>query len=254
MSDIGIPKFVDDMLSKTYEYTSKTTGKSVTLPYRLYLPEGYDSANSAQYPVLLFLHGYGEIGNNNTNQIRVLGGANLLLDKLLADGSCVIIAPQCNDPAEYNWVPLNHVWNTGSRTLTENPTVSLEAATQLLKDYINEGKIDKNRVYVSGISMGGYGTWEIIARNPELFAAAVPLCGAGIPSKAAELKDMAIWAFHGEADYTVPVSGTRDMENAIKAAGGTKFKATYYPGVGHNVWPYAYAEAGLVDWLLAQSK
>lgn len=254
MSDIGIPKSVDDMLFKTYEYTSKATGKSVTLPYRLYLPEGYDSANSAQYPVLLFLHGYGEIGNNNTNQIRVLGGANLLLDKLVANGSCVIIAPQCNDPAEYNWVPLNHVWNTGSRTLTENPTVSLEAATQLLKNYINEGKIDTNRVYVSGISMGGYGTWEIIARNPELFAAAVPLCGAGIPSKVAELKDMAIWAFHGEADYTVPVSGTRDMENAIKAAGGTKFKATYYPGVGHNVWPYAYAEEGLVDWLLAQSK
>ncbi len=247
-------KNVDDMLFKTYEYISSSTGKSMTLPYRLYLPEGYDSSNSEKFPVLLFLHGYGEIGNNNTNQIRVLGGANALLDNLIKDGSCVIIAPQCNDPAEYNWVPLNHAWNTGSRTLTENPTIALEAATQLLKDYINDGKIDTNRVYVSGISMGGYGTWEIIARNPELFAAAIPLCGAGIPSGAAELKDMAIWAFHGEDDTTVPVSGTRDMENAIKAAGGTKFKATYYSGVGHNVWPYAYNEEGLVDWLLAQSK
>ena len=102
--------------------------------------------------------------------------------------------------------------------------------------------------------MGGYGTWEIIARNPDLFAAAVPLCGAGIPSKAADLKDMAIWAFHGLSDPTVPVTGTQDMEKAIKAAGGTKFKATYYSGVGHNVWPYAYAEAGLVDWILSQSK
>lgn len=252
MSEVS--RSVDDMLYKTYEYKSEKTGKSVTLPYRVYLPKGYESAKAAEYPVLLFLHGYGEIGNDNEKQIRVLGGSNLLLDKMMANGSCVIIAPQCNDPAEYNWVPLNHEWKTGSRELTAEPTISLEAATALLKDYIAEGKIDTKRVYVSGISMGGYGTWEIIARNPDLFAAAVPLCGAGIPSKAADLKDMAIWAFHGLSDPTVPVSGTQDMEKAVKAAGGTKFKATYYSGVGHNVWPYAYAEAGLVDWILSQSK
>lgn len=255
MSGSSVSSSIDDMLYMKYEYKSEKTGKSVTLPYRVFLPAGYDSASAEKYPVLLFLHGYGEIGNNNTNQIRVLGGPNLLLNKLVANGSCVIIAPQCNDPVEYNWVGLNHQWGTGTRDeLPENPTITLEAATQLLLDYIEEGKIDKNRVYVSGISMGGYGTWEIIARNPDLFAAAVPLCGAGILSSAESLKDMAIWAFHGNSDTTVPASGTRDMENAIKAAGGTKIKATYYSGVGHNVWPYAYAEDGLVDWLLAQSK
>ena len=246
-------KSVDDMLFKTYNYTSES-GKTYALPYRVYLPDGYEESNAAEFPVLLFLHGYGEIGNDNTKQIRILGGSNLFLEKLVKNGSCVIIAPQCNDPAEYNWVPIGHAWNTGSRTLTENPTITLEAATALLKEYIAEGKIDTKRVYVSGISMGGYGTWEIIARNPELFAAAVPLCGAGIPSKAAELKDMAIWAFHGLADPTVPASGTKDMEKAIKEAGGTKFKATYYAGIGHNIWPYAYAEEGLIDWILSQSK
>ena len=102
--------------------------------------------------------------------------------------------------------------------------------------------------------MGGYGTWEIIARNPELFAAAVPLCGAGIPSKAAELKDMAIWAFHGLADPTVPAKGTQDMQQAIKAAGGTKFKATYFEGVGHNIWTQAFGYPGLGEWILSQSK
>lgn len=255
MSGANVSSSIDDMLYMKYEYKSEKTGKSVTLPYRVFLPAGYDSDSAEKYPVLLFLHGYGEIGNNNTNQIRVLGGPNLLLNNLVANGKCVIIAPQCNDPVEYNWVGLNHQWGTGTRqNLPENPTISLEAATQLLLDYINEGKIDKNRVYVSGISMGGYGTWEIIARNPDLFAAAVPLCGAGIFSSAESLKDMAIWAFHGSADTTVPASGTKDMENAIKAAGGQKIKATYYSGVGHNVWPYAYEEKGLVDWLLAQSK
>ena len=255
MSDINIPKSVDSMLFKTYDYKSEKTGKSYSLPYRVFLPDGYDTASAEKYPVLLFLHGYGEKGNDNASQIRVLGGANLLLDQLVANGNCVVIAPQCNDPTEYNWVDINHRWATGTRqSLPENPTVTLEAATQLLLDYINEGKIDKNRVYVSGLSMGGYGTWEIIARNPDLFAAAVPLCGAGILSSAESLKDMAIWAFHGYSDTTVPASGTRDMENAIKAAGGTKIRATYYSGVGHNVWPYAYAEAGLVDWILAQSK
>lgn len=255
MSDINIPKSVDSMLFRTYDYKSEKTGKSYSLPYRVFLPDGYDTASAEKYPVLLFLHGYGEKGNDNASQIRVLGGANLLLDKMVENGSCVVIAPQCNDPAEYNWVDINHQWATGTRqSLPENPTVTLEAATQLLLDYINEGKIDKKRVYVSGISMGGYGTWEIIARNPDLFAAAVPLCGAGILSSAESLKNMAIWAFHGSSDTTVPTSGTKDMESAIKAAGGTKIKATYYPGVGHNVWPYAYAEAGLVDWILAQSK
>lgn len=246
-------KSVDDMLFKTYNYTSET-GKTVSLPYRLFLPKGYEESKSAEFPVLLFLHGYGEIGSDNTKQIRVLGGSNALLDKLVSDGSCVIIAPQCNDPAEYNWVPINHQWKTGSRELTAKPTITLEAATALLKEYIAEGKIDTKRVYVSGISMGGYGTWEIIARNPELFAAAVPLCGAGIPSKAAELKDMAIWAFHGLADPTVPAKGTQDMQQAIKAAGGTKFKATYFEGVGHNIWTQAFGYPGLVEWILSQSK
>ena len=102
--------------------------------------------------------------------------------------------------------------------------------------------------------MGGYGTWELITRNPEVFAAAIPVCGAGIPSMADRLIDIAIWAFHGEADPTVPVSGTRDMEEAIKAAGGTKIQATYFPGVAHNSWIPAFATEELIDWLFSQSK
>ena len=102
--------------------------------------------------------------------------------------------------------------------------------------------------------MGGYGTWELITRHPEWFAAAVPVCGSGIPSLAGRLTDIAIWAMHGEADTTVPPQGTRDMENAVKAAGGNKIRTSFYPGVGHNSWPQAYSEKELLDWLFAQKK
>ena len=115
-------------------------------------------------------------------------------------------------------------------------------------------RVDLSRVYAAGISMGGYGTWELITRRPEVFAAAVPVCGSGIPDMADKLVNMGIWAFHGEADGTVPPQGTRDMEAAIKAAGGTKMKATYFPGVGHDSWIPAYKTEGLMNWLFSQKK
>lgn len=246
---------VDSMKYANYSYTDPESGESFTLPYRAYYPSDYDADAAKEYPILLFLHGYGECGTDNSQQIRVLGGPNLLLDKLVAEDNCVILAPQCPaDPASLNWVPVGKVWNTGSRELTEKPTLSLAAATELLKEVIAEEKIDEDRVYVAGISMGGYGTWEILARNPELFAAAIPVCGAGIPSMADELTEIAIWAMHGEADPTVPVSGTKDMEKAIHEAGGTKIKTTYYPGLGHSIWTQAFSENGLIEWLLSQSK
>ena len=96
--------------------------------------------------------------------------------------------------------------------------------------------------------------WELITRRPELFAAAVPVCGAGIPSLASRLTDIAIWAFHGAVDPTVPVSGSRDMAAAVAAAGGTKMRYTEYPTVDHSCWIPAYQEEGLIDWLFAQSK
>lgn len=246
---------VDGMEAGEFLYTDPSTGKSVTLPYRVYYPTGYDKNSADTYPILFFLHGYGECGTDNMQQLRVLKAPNELLDKVVAADNCIIVAPQCQaDPAENNWVPINKQWTIGSRELTEKPTISLAAATALLKEYLASGKVDLTRVYAAGISMGGYGTWELITRNPELFAAAIPVCGAGIPSMADKLVDIAIWAFHGTADGTVPMSGTKDMEDAIKAAGGTKMKATYIEGVGHNVWIPAYKTEGLIEWLFAQHK
>lgn len=111
--------------------------------------------------------------------------------------------------------------------------------------------IDSNRLYSTGISMGEYGTWNINMLYPDKFAAMVPICGAADPNKAELLKDKPIWTFHGDADNVVPVSGTRDMVNAIKTLGGSP-KYTEYPGVYHNSWTRAYSTEGLLDWIFAQ--
>ena len=241
-----------------YVFAYKDGETELDLPYRVYLPSDYDPESSTKYPMLFFLHGHGETGMDNTQNIRVNGGENKLLNDLIARDNIIIVAPQvtCDDGGNREWIDSNaHKWSQGSRaSLPANPTTAMSAAMALLDEYLACGKVDTSRVYAGGISMGGYGTWELITRRSEVFAAAIPLCGAGIPSEAAKLTDIAIWAFHGTADTTVPLKGTSDMESAIKAAGGTKMKATYLAGVGHSCWDQAYATSGLVDWLLAQSK
>ena len=249
-------KTADAMGREVFVYSDGEN--ELALPYRVYLPSGYDPESAEKYPMLFFLHGHGETGMDNTQNIRVNGGENKLLNDLIARDNIIIVAPQvtCDDGGDREWINSNvHKWAQGSRaSLPENPTLAMAAAMALLDEYLACGKVDTSRVYAGGISMGGYGTWELITRRSEVFAAAIPLCGAGIPSEAAKLTDIAIWAFHGTADTTVPSKGTSDMEAAIKAAGGKKMKATYLAGVGHSCWDQAYATSGLVDWLLAQSK
>ncbi len=249
-------KTADSMGREIFVYKDGDT--ELHLPYRVYLPSDYDPESSEKYPMLFFLHGHGETGMDNTQNIRVNGGENKLINDLIARDNVIIVAPQatCDDGGDREWINSNvHKWAQGSRSaLPENPTTAMAAAMALLDEYLASGKVDTSRVYAGGISMGGYGTWELITRRSEVFAAAIPLCGAGIPSEAAKLTEIAIWAFHGTADTTVPSKGTSDMESAIKAAGGTKIRVTYLQGVGHSCWDQAYATSGLVDWLLGQSR
>ena len=249
---------VDAMANESFCYVDADTNEALNLPYRVYLPEGYDANGGKTYPMLFFLHGHGETGLDNVQQLRVNGGDNKLMNDIIARGDCIIVAPQCTcDGGSFReWIDSDgHRWSRGSRSqLPETPTLAMRAAMALLDEYLESGKVDLNRVYAAGISMGGYGTWELLTRRSDVFAAAIPLCGAGIPSEAAKLVNIDIWAFHGTADTTVPVSGTKDMETAIAAAGGTKMKAAYLEGIGHSCWAHAYATDGLVDWLFAQTK
>ncbi len=114
-------------------------------------------------------------------------------------------------------------------------------------------KIDKRRMYITGLSMGGYATWDLLAKHPKLFAAAVPICGGGDPAKAAHMKIVPIWAFHGDQDKTVPLSASQQMVDAVKAAGGD-VKLTVYPGVDHNSWSPTYANPEVYAWLLSHQR
>ena len=191
--------------------------------------------------------------------------------------NCIIVAPQtvCDGATnKYEWVASGsgmsgiHQWDgaAGGLGIRQGElseithTIGMQAAEALIKEFVADEKnrVDLNRVSVGGISMGGCATWEIMARNPELFAAAVPLCGSGILSTAASLKDIDIWAFHGSADGTVKTEGTRKMYEAIQAAGGTKMIYTELAGQGHSIWnpSYTYKNANgetPAQWLLKQT-
>lgn len=242
--------------SRQFSFESVTAeGFKETLNYRLYVPKDYDE-NKA-YPVILFLHGYGERDNgSNTNMAQLNIG---MMTQFFANGyykdfECIIVAPQC--PKDNQWVvqgyngsyTINHMDKTG-KTFTEAIQLCKMAIDKTAESY----NVDMDRLYVTGLSMGGYGTWNIITHYPDYFAAAIPICGGGDPKKAELITDIPIWCFHGDADPTVPVSGTRDMYNAITAAGGNKIIYTEWPGIGH-VWYPAYCREDVWAWLFSQSK
>jgi poly(3-hydroxybutyrate) depolymerase len=272
--DVSIEKSIYESKAAVFDFVGEN-GDGMSLPYRAYYPSDYETSEK-EYPLVYFLHGHGECGRDNKTQLQVFG-RNLFLDELAAMDNCIILAPQtfCDGATnKYEWVasgsgtPGVHVWDgvVGGMKAREGElseithTIGMQAAEALLYKFIEENRVDTSRIYVGGISMGGCGTWEILARNPELFAAAVPLCGSAIISSAPLLKDVAIWAFHGTGDKTVWTEGTTKMADAIRAAGGTKM--IYTPisdNFGHSIWNPSYTtrnEEGETpaQWLLKQKK
>ena len=147
----------------------------------------------------------------------------------------------------------NMDWSAKKGAAGKNPSTPMRLTLEVLAGLQKEFDLDENRLYITGLSMGGYGTWDVIWRHPKMFAAAVPVCGGGDESKAELIKDIPIWCFHGGADPVVPTDRSRNMIKAIKAAGGTP-KYTEYPGVGHNSWDRAYSEPELPKWLFSQKR
>ena len=190
-----------------------------SIPYRLFEPNGFNTPGSS-FPLILFLHGAGERGTNNTAQVtsHIQG----LIDRTeLGSSAAYLIAPQC---------PLNQSWlNT-----------PLRLALDLTDQFIATHNVDPTRVYITGLSMGGFGTFEAIVNRPGMFAAAVPMSGGGNPSLANAYAQVPIWSFHGGADTTVPPSSSRNTISAIQNAGGTKERYTELAGQGHVIWAPIY--------------
>jgi predicted peptidase len=225
-----------------------------TMPYRLLLPEGYNPAQ--QYPLLLFLHGAGERGNDNQKQLT--HGASLFVRAdIRNDFPCIVLAPQCS--ASDYWSNVIITTDTATRKRSFNfqiagePTQAMATVIKLLQEVINNYSVDINRIYTGGISMGGMGTFEVVLRNPDIFAAAFPLCGGANPATAKDMRNTAWWIFHGAKDDVVLPSHSQNMLNALQTEGAS-VGFTLYPHANHNCWDAAFAEPDLLKWLFKQQK
>lgn len=221
-----------------------SVGEGTRLVYRLFSPSKIESGR--KYPLVLFLHGAGERGDDNHAQLRH-GLAGFASSELQKRHPCFILAPQC--PLEKTWSEVD--WSLTKSRLPERPSGILALVMKELELLIREKPVDSKRVYLTGISMGGFGAWDAAMRWPECFAAVVPVCGGGDDEQASRVRHLPVWCFHGEVDDVVLVSRSRDMIRAIKAAGGNP-RYTEFRGVAHNSWDRAYAEADLYEWLFAQ--
>jgi predicted peptidase len=239
------PALADDDLA-AFERREYRDAEGAVLPYRLLRPRDYDAAK--RYPLVLFLHGAGERGTDNEKQL-VHGMREFLREEMRADHACFVVAPQCPDKLQWVDTP----WTAEKHTMPERPTVPLRQTLELLEKLPGEFAIDADRVYVTGLSMGGFGVWDALQRRPELFAAAAPICGGGDPAFAERIARIPLWAYHGDADTTVKVRRSRDMIAALKQAGGEP-RYTEYAGVGHNSWTAAYRDEELYKWLFAQRR
>jgi predicted peptidase len=195
--------------------------------YAIYIPNGYDGQRT--FPAILFLHGSGERGEDGIAPAQVGIGPNILQNKDAYPA--VVILPQAKE-----------TWAADSD--------DAKAALAALDDCLANLKIDKNRVALTGLSMGGRGAWEMAAKHPERFAAVVPICGPARPETATAMKTLPIWSVVGDGDRDTTVKGMRDMATALSKA-GAKVKSTEYRGVGHNSWDRAYSDPALIDWLLS---
>jgi predicted peptidase len=215
-----------DVATARQEAKELNRATQVKLRYLLQLPEDYESTESS--PLLLFLHGAGERGDN-LELVKKHGPP-----KLIEGGKSlpfIVVSPQC--PSGRWWEPFE--------------------LAALLDEIEQHYKVDKQRVYVTGLSMGGFGTWALAAYQPNRFAAIAPICGGGEPFTARLYADVPTWAFHGDQDNVVPLARSQSMVDALERAGG-KVKFTVYPGVGHDSWSEPYADDAFYQWLLENRK
>jgi predicted peptidase len=196
--------------------------------YVIFVPKGYTGEKA--YPLILFLHGAGETGTDGKKQAVV--GLGKAIKEQGDSFSFIAVFPQSQ---KRNWKADS---DDGKRALA-------------ILDEVEKGyKVDKKHVYLTGLSMGGYGTWSFAEAFPDRWAAIVPICGGGDPKTAEKIKNIPCWIFHGEADNAVPVAKSREMKKALMEAGAKEVEYTEYPGVGHNSWIKAYETKELYPWLL----
>lgn len=200
----------------------------VTLKYMVHTPADYEKDTAKRWPMILSLHGAGERGED-LQRVKIHGVAKIA--EQTPDFPFIVVSPLC--PADKWWEP--------------------EPLAALLDEVEKKWRVDKDRIYVTGLSMGGFGTWGLAIQYPDRFAAIAPICGGGNPLLAARIKHVPTWVFHGDDDKVVPIVKSQEMVDALKRA-GADVKFTIYPGVGHDSWTETYRNPELYEWFLKQNR
>jgi predicted peptidase len=242
LAGCAAPALPQDAAIDGFQAGNYRDAKGNAIRYRLFIPQDLES--SARYPLVLFLHGLEAFGSDNRKQISGMdyAGSHAWTNPLSQSlNPAFVLAPQC---------PRGKFW---ANPLTRNPTRELKRVVALLDYLMSEYPIDPDRIYVTGQSLGAYGTWALISSYPGKFAAAVTVCGGGRTGKARALANLPIWVFHGTIDPIVPVIESRRMVSAIRKAGGSPMY-TEYKFMLHNIWNLAYADPAMLLWLFQQRR
>ena len=239
-----LAQFTTETRMRFCSYTNET---GEVFDYRMSAPQ-FPSPGKL-YPLIIFLHGSGECGTDNKKQIK-FGLPYLMKSLIMLNQQVVILAPQCQ--RGNGWV--QKLAMQAEYSAAKRPTASMEVMMDLCHYVIRSLPVDKNRIYITGLSLGGFGTWDAIQRYPDFFAAAVPVCGGGDLKKVKKLKRLPIWIFHGDKDKNVSVECSRRMVETMRKAGCRKAHYTEYPGVGHNCWNKVYGDQEMITWLLSQRR
>jgi predicted peptidase len=200
----------------------------VKMDYLLFVPREYEQDPQKKWPLMIFLHGVGERGSD-VSKVKQHGPPKVV--ERNPDFPFILVSPQC---PEHRW------WE---------PAVINALIERVMADH----RVDHDRVYLTGLSMGGYGTWATAAAYPDRFAAILPICGGGEPATAPQISHIPAWVFHGEKDKVVPIERSEAMVNALKEAGGD-VKFTRYPDATHDSWTKTYDNPEVYDWLLSHKR
>jgi len=224
--------------------------KGDTLHYRVLFPENYDK--SKKYPLVLFLHGSGERGNDNKKQL-VHGGSLFSNSRNRHNFPAIVLFPQC--PANQSWVSIKDK-SDGKFTfiVAKEPAKPLYLAEKLVESYKKTEAVNSKQIYIIGMSLGAMGTYDLICRNPNLFAAAIPICGAVDVDRLKKVRKMPIRIYNGDIDNNVSPDYSRNAFIELKADGSEKVEHIEYPGIGHDSWTKAFAEPDFLKWLFSQQK
>ena len=241
-------------LLNVFSASTYLASDGTSMPYRIYVPSNYDP--SKPFPVVTVLHGAGERGTDNSAQLKNMV-AKLFNQENSPYLNSIVIAPQCpwtnSDGTEARWVDWN--WEQGNySTQSIAESNELNAVYELLSGLNDKMATDTSRYYIMGLSMGGFGTWDMLARHGDMFAGAVAICGGGDPSRADVLKDIPIYVVHGTNDPSVPFAGSQGMVAAIENAGGAIVEFDIRQGANHFVWDYVGESTDIAKWLFSKSK